>query len=175
MARPQRFANVVAAQARQHHIEHDQRGMRFRSEEHTSELQSQSNLVCRLLLEKKKTRPPPCRPWTQAIIRPPLLTCSSHASERISVPTLTSTRPYRYPCARPTLPPSEQQANDRVIDDRIIHSAPPTLAAVRSAMSLTAESIPDSSFPVDLTMHHSRLPSPSIACLSLHPDFFFFY
>src|SRR2546430_8571366 len=27
---------------------------RFRSEEHTSELQSQSNLVCRLLLEKKK-------------------------------------------------------------------------------------------------------------------------
>src|SRR5438270_5315201 len=33
-----------------------------RSEEHTSELQSQSNLVCRLLLEKKKghhgSRPP---------------------------------------------------------------------------------------------------------------------
>src|SRR2546430_12161998 len=27
----------------------------MRSEEHTSELQSQSNLVCRLLLEKKKT------------------------------------------------------------------------------------------------------------------------
>src|SRR2546430_10572373 len=27
---------------------------RHRSEEHTSELQSQSNLVCRLLLEKKK-------------------------------------------------------------------------------------------------------------------------
>src|SRR2546430_9129362 len=30
------------------------RTMRQRSEEHTSELQSQSNLVCRLLLEKKK-------------------------------------------------------------------------------------------------------------------------
>src|SRR2546427_6900019 len=30
------------------------RGHRARSEEHTSELQSQSNLVCRLLLEKKK-------------------------------------------------------------------------------------------------------------------------
>src|SRR5436309_6212058 len=29
-------------------------GMRFRSEEHTSELQSRENLVCRLLLEKKK-------------------------------------------------------------------------------------------------------------------------
>src|SRR2546430_10247722 len=27
----------------------------FRSEEHTSELQSQSNLVCRLLLEKKNS------------------------------------------------------------------------------------------------------------------------
>src|SRR2546427_2958369 len=32
-----------------------------RSEEHTSELQSQSNLVCRLLLEKKKVRLRPCR------------------------------------------------------------------------------------------------------------------
>src|SRR5205085_7060774 len=30
------------------------RSSRSRSEEHTSELQSQSNLVCRLLLEKKK-------------------------------------------------------------------------------------------------------------------------
>src|SRR6266853_5964746 len=29
----------------------------LRSEEHTSELQSQSNLVCRLLLEKKKKKP----------------------------------------------------------------------------------------------------------------------
>src|SRR2546427_4168594 len=45
---------------------------RLRSEEHTSELQSQSNLVCRLLLEKKKkqystsaalsTDPVRCRP-----------------------------------------------------------------------------------------------------------------
>src|SRR2546430_13537627 len=31
-----------------------ERGLR-RSEEHTSELQSQSNIVCRLLLEKKKS------------------------------------------------------------------------------------------------------------------------
>src|SRR2546430_6125794 len=30
--------------------------LRHRSEEHTSELQSQSNLVCRLLLEKKKKK-----------------------------------------------------------------------------------------------------------------------
>src|SRR5256886_13017357 len=41
-----------------------------RSEEHTSELQSQSNLVCRLLLEKKKnkqqpqTSPCPAQPRT---------------------------------------------------------------------------------------------------------------
>src|SRR2546427_2858564 len=32
----------------------DGRHVSVRSEEHTSELQSQSNLVCRLLLEKKK-------------------------------------------------------------------------------------------------------------------------
>src|SRR2546429_6993507 len=31
---------------------------RHRSEEHTSELQSRLHLVCRLLLEKKKRRPP---------------------------------------------------------------------------------------------------------------------
>src|SRR5436309_12359585 len=31
-------------------------GMVVRSEEHTSELQSRENLVCRLLLEKKKKR-----------------------------------------------------------------------------------------------------------------------
>src|SRR2546427_5430599 len=35
-------------------IHHDHRTREGRSEEHTSELQSQSNLVCRLLLEKKK-------------------------------------------------------------------------------------------------------------------------
>src|SRR5688572_31947059 len=33
---------------------HDTSTIEERSEEHTSELQSQSNLVCRLLLEKKK-------------------------------------------------------------------------------------------------------------------------
>src|SRR2546430_15188561 len=38
---------------RHRHRQDDQTG---RSEEHTSELQSQSNLVCRLLLEKKKKK-----------------------------------------------------------------------------------------------------------------------
>src|SRR2546430_2798387 len=36
------------------HKKHPVRAARLRSEEHTSELQSQSNLVCRLLLEKNK-------------------------------------------------------------------------------------------------------------------------
>src|SRR2546430_5528303 len=36
--------------------DHPAMSRRRRSEEHTSELQSQSNLVCRLLLEKKKLR-----------------------------------------------------------------------------------------------------------------------
>src|SRR2546430_13417262 len=35
------------------HVLADERDEHLRSEEHTSELQSQSNLVCRLLLEKK--------------------------------------------------------------------------------------------------------------------------
>src|SRR2546426_4712580 len=35
-------------------IDGTSRRIRFRSEEHTSELQSPCNLVCRLLLEKKK-------------------------------------------------------------------------------------------------------------------------
>src|SRR5215467_16355540 len=34
-----------------------------RSEEHTSELQSPCNLVCRLLLEKKKTKKRPLHPF----------------------------------------------------------------------------------------------------------------
>src|SRR2546428_4361931 len=34
----------------------ESRGLRPRSEEHTSELQSRSDLVCRLLLEKKKKK-----------------------------------------------------------------------------------------------------------------------
>src|SRR5260370_18191196 len=51
---------------------HRHRHAAFRSEEHTSELQSHLNLVCRLLLEKKKTKcqhavvtdtpPPPTTP-----------------------------------------------------------------------------------------------------------------
>src|SRR2546427_1246781 len=44
-----------AAQTALQQSERPHGGLR-RSEEHTSELQSQSNLVCRLLLEKKKKK-----------------------------------------------------------------------------------------------------------------------
>src|SRR2546430_10602106 len=45
-----------------------------RSEEHTSELQSQSNLVCRLLLEKKYSQP-----WLPRLVK-----------ERINLPSSTT-------------------------------------------------------------------------------------
>src|SRR2546430_4987163 len=45
---------LSAAQDAHRHGLADAIGLEHRSEEHTSELQSQSNLVCRLLLEKKK-------------------------------------------------------------------------------------------------------------------------
>src|SRR2546426_4534665 len=46
---------------------------RLRSEEHTSELQSPCNLVCRLLLEKKKTRQTGA--ISRAASRPKLMNC----------------------------------------------------------------------------------------------------
>src|SRR5688572_32627071 len=45
----------VAASAWEHRKTY-RHAFKMRSEEHTSELQSQSNLVCRLLLEKKKNK-----------------------------------------------------------------------------------------------------------------------
>src|SRR2546430_11677932 len=63
--RSMRKTEMVAASDQIHagfECEHPTSGMtgfalETRSEEHTSELQSQSNLVCRLLLEKKKKTP----------------------------------------------------------------------------------------------------------------------
>src|SRR2546427_8693172 len=54
-----------------------------RSEEHTSELQSQSNLVCRLLLEKKKKPTPP-----------PAMPGSSHAAPQTAHPTHGAALPH---------------------------------------------------------------------------------
>src|SRR2546427_13178045 len=49
------LAGILAAQPFSSKLTGDG-SLRKRSEEHTSELQSQSNLVCRLLLEKKKIK-----------------------------------------------------------------------------------------------------------------------
>src|SRR2546430_8461565 len=59
----------------------------FRSEEHTSELQSQSNLVCRLLLEKKNILH---NKWRQQLISPePLMVYLLFRRDRFSLPLQT--------------------------------------------------------------------------------------
>src|SRR5690606_40234434 len=52
----QHRAPKSSSQALSHAAFRQHTGMRHRSEEHTSELQSRENLVCRLLLEKKKKK-----------------------------------------------------------------------------------------------------------------------
>src|SRR5256885_12810216 len=55
----------------------------MRSEEHTSELQSPCNLVCRLLLEKKKSSPVPRYPGrvtTIALLPPVCMTTHTRAT-----------------------------------------------------------------------------------------------
>src|SRR5688572_31362112 len=57
--RPQDHLDLAPWQVSQHGTAEGapgKRDLQSRSEEHTSELQSQSNLVCRLLLEKKKQK-----------------------------------------------------------------------------------------------------------------------
>src|SRR5688572_31837439 len=56
--RPHVILDADLLEIRQPPVRRDPRIVRSeqRSEEHTSELQSQSNLVCRLLLEKKKKK-----------------------------------------------------------------------------------------------------------------------
>src|SRR5256886_7775844 len=83
-----------------------------RSEEHTSELQSQSNLVCRLLLEKKKTSsgrrgvlppPPPFSAPAPPSARPasPLWSTACHADDNPPA-SLLSGAEHSVP---PTIPP----------------------------------------------------------------------
>src|SRR5438093_2284488 len=50
--------DAAARGRRADHLVRRRHAQRARSEEHTSELQSLTNLVCRLLLEKKKIRTP---------------------------------------------------------------------------------------------------------------------
>src|SRR2546430_11437815 len=65
-------------------------GGRSRSEEHTSELQSQSNLVCRLLLEKKKAH----------------RTVDSRATAVIATVTLSTSQSTHTPYGLPTIDPA---------------------------------------------------------------------
>src|SRR2546430_12649682 len=66
-----------------------------RSEEHTSELQSQSNLVCRLLLEKKKNNTndryaTACDPAITPDCRSKCVTTTNHKDVAHSVHTVNS-------------------------------------------------------------------------------------
>src|SRR2546430_12951749 len=58
-----------------------------RSEEHTSELQSQSNLVCRLLLEKKKLDTRHCARHATLACHTVDMTCAVHHYP-VKTPTL---------------------------------------------------------------------------------------
>src|SRR5258708_13727490 len=53
-------SRVARAQSLALHVLLRHGGLKHRSEEHTSELQSPDHLVCRLLLEKKKKNNPTC-------------------------------------------------------------------------------------------------------------------
>src|SRR2546430_10502092 len=69
-----------------------------RSEEHTSELQSQSNLVCRLLLEKKKiiATKQRHRPYSETIVETVLveaLYLPARALHDTDLPTFIEQRP----------------------------------------------------------------------------------
>src|SRR2546430_2625016 len=95
-----------------------QRGPFTRSEEHTSELQSQSNLVCRLLLEKKHAPAVLDLEVANAIRR--LCTIHETSNERGSraIPDLGTLPVRRYPPThllhrtwplRPELPPTDNE------------------------------------------------------------------
>src|SRR5438874_9352040 len=65
------------------------RTRRTRSEEHTSELQSRRDLVCRLLLEKKKKKYSPLTARKLLFTRPPVLFNTPHIPPRYFLrPTL---------------------------------------------------------------------------------------
>src|SRR2546427_296441 len=84
-----------------------------RSEEHTSELQSQSNLVCRLLLEKKKNnaetnifkRKRPLYYWRYENI-PPSVASAAH-----SIIDLLLLHPLTPPSYTPYSPPRRRSAH----------------------------------------------------------------
>src|SRR5256885_11662989 len=76
---------------------------KYRSEEHTSELQSPCNLVCRLLLEKKNTH--------SVDGTPPALLSERPSSPHIPTPPAI---PHCPPTPTPPLPPSAPPPTCRV-------------------------------------------------------------
>src|SRR5258708_25346249 len=76
LQKPRLECTVVGPHAacRQASRDHDRQEERpaarsvWRSEEHTSELQSPDHLVCRLLLEKKKKKRNTCSMYTESIL-----------------------------------------------------------------------------------------------------------
>src|SRR3989440_1510793 len=78
------------------------RTARYRSEEHTSELQSRSDLVCRLLLEKKKNK---------SIPQPPPLQGGYLRKHQQESAPLQPGRGHHYP--KPTHPAAKSTCVDR--------------------------------------------------------------
>src|SRR5258708_12592035 len=81
-----RSAPAPAAGSRRCNPVRNARGRRCRSEEHTSELQSPDHLVCRLLLEKKKSKKAHLATRDPQLCRPRLLTTNNTDP----APTLTT-------------------------------------------------------------------------------------
>src|SRR5256885_3398761 len=83
----------------------------LRSEEHTSELQSPCNLVCRLLLEKKKNRPDVASAESHAT-EPPARTAvpqrlfETRSAQQLHGPRLPASTILRSPVRRYLLPGS---------------------------------------------------------------------
>src|SRR2546422_5114173 len=109
-----RVTPVIQGEPPRRHVDLDGAGspvrMVWRSEEHTSELQSRLHLVCRLLLEKKKTATT-LTPLVNSGTRPPHetnKTTSSYGTNSASRPTtlatpMTATRSTTNHSASPTV------------------------------------------------------------------------
>src|SRR5256885_7709460 len=81
-------------------LEGDADDLLLRSEEHTSELQSPCNLVCRLLLEKKKEDAQPHDALPQFLLTPPLQTNQPLAQFRATPTRAAPPPPYLTICRR---------------------------------------------------------------------------
>src|SRR3712207_8798049 len=83
-AGPSRRARRRALPLARQHYRRQRPHVGHRSEEHTSELQSRQYLVCRLLLEKKKTDSRPVLPTSDATLNANLtsISLSTHTAAR---------------------------------------------------------------------------------------------